>query len=98
MVSVIIGTEITADFGEDGQWTGFTGCNNYVAECKTDGNKIDIGSAAATTRKACQADVMEQENAYLAALETADVYKVEGTNMEMRSNDGAKVAGFRRAP
>jgi len=34
---------------------------------------------------------MEQENAYLAALEMADVYKIEGTTMEMRTDEGSKV-------
>jgi heat shock protein HslJ len=99
VVSVIIGTEITADFREDGQLTGSAGCNNYVAEYKTEGDKIEISSAVATTRKACQEEgVMEQENAYLAALETADTYKVEGATMEMRTDDGAKGAGFQLAP
>jgi heat shock protein HslJ len=99
VVSVIIGTEITAEFGVDGQLTGSAGCNNYVAEYKTEGNSITINSAVATTRKACQEEgVMEQENAYLAALETADVYKIEGATMEMRTDSGAKVAGFQRAP
>jgi heat shock protein HslJ len=99
VVSVIIGTEITADFGEDGQLTGSAGCNSYVAEYKTEDYKITIRSAVATTRKACQEEgVMEQENAYLAALEMADVYKIEVAGMEMRTDDGAKVAGFQRAP
>lgn len=98
VVSVIIGTEITANFGEEGQLTGSAGCNNYVAEYKTEGNTITISSAVATTRKACQEDVMDQENAYLAALEMADTYKIEDATMEMRTDDGAKVAGFQRAP
>jgi heat shock protein HslJ len=99
VVSVIIGTEITAEFGADGQLTGSAGCNNYVAEYETEGNNITISSAVATTRKACQEEgVMKQESAYLAALETADTYKIEGATMEMRTDEGAKVAGFQRAP
>jgi heat shock protein HslJ len=99
VTSVIIGTEITANFGEDGQLTGSAGCNNYVAEYETDGNNITISSAVATTRKACQEEgVMKQENAYLAALETADTYKITGMDMEMRTSEGSKVAGFKRAP
>jgi hypothetical protein len=37
---------------------------------------------------------MEQEDAHLAALETADTYKIEGANMGMRTGEGSKVAGF----
>jgi heat shock protein HslJ len=99
VTSVVIGTEITADFGEGGQLTGSAGCNGYVADYEIVGNKITISSAVATTRKACQGEgVMEQENAYLAALETADTYKITGMDMEMRTSEGSKVAGFKRAP
>lgn len=99
VTSVIIGTEITADFGENGQLTGSAGCNQYVADYETEGNKITISSAVATTRMACQEEgVMDQENAYLAALETADVYKITGVDMEMRTDEGSKVAGFKRKP
>jgi heat shock protein HslJ len=79
--------------------TGSAGCNNYVAEYKTESNSITISSSVATTRKACpEGGVMEQENAYLAALETADTYKIEGATMEMRTDEGSKVAGFQLAP
>jgi heat shock protein HslJ/uncharacterized lipoprotein YbaY len=97
VVSVTIGTEITVDFGEDGRLTGNSGCNNYVTEYTTEGDSITISSSVATTRMACPEAVMEQENAYLAALTTADTYQIEGGNMEMRTADGAKVAGFQRA-
>jgi heat shock protein HslJ len=98
VVSVIIGTEITANFGEEGRLTGSPGCHNYVAEYETNGNNITIRSAVATTQRSCQEEgVMEQENAYLDALKTADAYKIEGANMEMRTAEGAKVAGFQRA-
>lgn len=40
---------------------------------------------------------MAQDAAYLAALETADSFKIEGDNMEIRTAAGAKVAGFQRA-
>ena len=78
VVSVILGTEITAYFGEDGQLTGSAGCNNYTATYEIDGDQIKIGPAA-TTRMACgePEGVMEQEAAYLAALEMASSYQFE---------------------
>lgn len=70
-----------------------------MADYETEGKKITISSAVATTRMACQEEgVMDQENAYLAALETADVYKITGVDMEMRTDEGSKVAGFKRKP
>lgn len=98
VTSVIIGTEITALFGDDSQLTGSAGCNDYFATYETDADNITIGPAG-TTRMACQEPegIMEQEQAYLAALQTASTYKITGMDMEMRTADGAKVASFQRA-
>ena len=98
VVSVIIGTEITADFGEDGQLTGNASCNNYFAAYETVGDNITIGPAG-STMMACQEPegIMAQEQQYLAALETAATYKITGLAMEMRTSEGSLVATFTRA-
>jgi len=97
VTSLIIGTEITAKFGEDGQLTGNSGCNSYFAEFKTDGDNIIIGTAGSTEMACLEPEgVMEQEQQYLAALETADTYKIVGLNMEMRTSEGSLVATFLR--
>jgi len=97
VVSLIIGTEITANFGEDGQLTGNAGCNDYFGAYEADGENISMGPFG-TTRMACQEPegIMEQESEYLAALETAATYKIEGLTMNMRTADDATVANFRR--
>ena len=68
-----MGTQITANFGEDGQLTGSAGCNDYFGPYETDGQKISMGPFG-TGRTACSEPegIMEQESQYLAALETAD--------------------------
>jgi heat shock protein HslJ len=96
VVSVIIGTEITAVFGEDGTMSGSAGCNNYTAayEADDDGN-ISIGPAA-TTRMMCSdpEGIMEQEAEYLAALETAAVYRIEGERLQLRNAEGSLATDF----
>jgi len=96
VVSVIIGTELTAVFGEDGTLSGSAGCNDYNAayEADDDGN-ISIGPAAAT-RKMCSEPegIMEQESQYLAALGTAATYRLEADRLELRTAEGALVANF----
>ena len=42
VTSVIIGTEITADFGEDGQMSGSSGCNTYTAPYEAEDENISI--------------------------------------------------------
>lgn len=97
VTSVIIGTEITAEFSEEGQLSGNASCNQYNTTYETDGNKIKIGPAAVTRMLCSEPDgIMEQEARYLAALETAETYKIQGLNMEMRTSEGSLVASFRR--
>ena len=99
VVSVIIGTELTADFGEDSLLTGLAGCNNYSTGYELDGEKITIGPAA-TTRKMCAEPegIMEQEQQFLAALERAATYRIELNRMEIRTDAGALAATFEAAP
>jgi heat shock protein HslJ len=95
MVSVIIGTEITAIFAEEGVLSGSGGCNNYTASYETDGEKITIRPAA-STRKFCAEPegIMEQESQYLAALENAAVYMVDSSNLEIRDANGSGVVSY----
>lgn len=97
VTTLIIGTEITANFGDDNQLSGSAGCNSYFGEYQTDGNNISISSVGATEMACLEPEgLMEQEQQYLAALETAATYKIDGLNMEMRTADGALVATFQR--
>jgi heat shock protein HslJ len=98
VVSVIIGTEMTATFGEDGSLAGSAGCNNYNATYELSGETISIGPAA-TTRKFCAEPegIMEQEQEYLAALQTAATYSIRGDRLELRTATGALAADFSRA-
>jgi heat shock protein HslJ len=95
VVSVIIGTELTAVFGEDGTLSGSAGCNSYTAGYQVDGENVSIGPAAATRMMCAEpAGIMDQEGQYLAALESAATYRMEGDRLEMRTADGALAADF----
>ena len=99
VVSVIIGSEISAYFGEDGQLTGNAGCNSYSAAYEIDGDQITIGPAI-TTRMACTdpEGVMEQETAYLAALEMASSYQFEdGQRLILLDSEGRRVVNYNEA-
>jgi heat shock protein HslJ len=97
VVSVLTGTKLTADFGKDGSLSGFGGCNEYHAPYKATAPKISIGPVS-STRKYCgqPAGVDDQETRYLAALETAATYTVEGNRLELRTASGALAADFHR--
>jgi heat shock protein HslJ len=96
--SVIIDTEMTAEFGDDGQLTGIAGCNNYFASYEADGENISISGVGMTEKFCVEPEgIMDQESQYLAALETADVYKIEAGRMEFRTSEGALAVSFSRA-
>ncbi len=93
VTSVSAGSAIAANFGKDGQLTGNGGCNDYNGPYKVNGNQISIGPLAATM-KACEQAVMDQETLYLAALQTAATYQIEGKTLELRDKDGALAVDF----
>ena len=97
VTSVLAGTELTAIFGTDGNLSGSSGCNTYVGSYKVDGYKITIGPLA-STKKFCidPAGVMDQESQFLAALQSAAAYKMEGNRLELRTQDGALAADLQR--
>lgn len=99
VVSVIIDSEITANFSEGGRIFGNSGCNDYSADYETDGDKITIRVAEVTEMDCLEPDgVMEQEQLYLAALRMAETYKIEGVRLKMRALEGSLVADFQLSP
>jgi heat shock protein HslJ len=87
--SVVAGTVVTANFGDDGQLTGRTGCNDYQATYTTDGSTIAIGPVF-TTRRACPSEAAAtQELAFVNALEAATTYEVSSDRATLRNDTGA---------
>jgi heat shock protein HslJ len=95
VTSLVIGTEITAIFAEDGTLSGSAGCNRYTATYTLDGDQISITPVATTMMFCAEPEgVMEQEAEFIAALEMADTFAIEGNSLELRTADGALVASF----
>jgi heat shock protein HslJ len=94
LVDVLAGTEITAQF-QGGQILGSAGCNRYFASYEIDGESISFGPVGATRRFCGQPEgIMEQENAYLAALGLSTSYRIQGDRLELIDEDGVRVATF----
>lgn len=98
VVNVLKDTEITAEFGPEGQLGGLAGCNNYSATYTVDGKKIEIGATAATLKLCTEPEgVMEQQTAFLTALESAATYHIDGDTLEIRGADDALLVSMTRA-
>lgn len=88
VVGLIAGTEISANFGLEGDLTGNAGCNEYVTRFTAGDGAVEIGPAATTFRFCAEpAGVMEQESQYLAALSSAVTYSLQGNLLHMRTAD-----------
>lgn len=76
--AVIADTLPTLSFNEDQQVTGNASCNNFFGNYSLDGNKLSFGPLGSTEMFCTGPDgLMDQESAYLAALESATGYRTE---------------------
>ena len=98
VVSALPGIEVTATFGEDGSLTGSAGCNRYTSSYQQDGEYLTIGPIASTFMMCSEPDgVMDQETAYLKALETVASFELKGDRLTLRTASGAIAVEFSRA-
>jgi len=96
-VNVLSRSTTTALF-QANQVTGIAGCNNYSASYQATGNKLSFGPVA-TTRKACSTPlgIMQQENAFLAALDSTASYRLNRNSLEILDSKGNTLLTFRTA-
>lgn len=97
VVSVLAGTTLTLDFGTEGRVTGSAGCNRFTGAYTAADTTVAISGAAATRRMCVQpAGIMEQEAAYLKALEMGTHVRIDGSRLEIRTADGALTVSAQR--
>jgi heat shock protein HslJ len=90
VVSPQLGTQLSVTF-KDGQVSGNSGCNRFHGPFKAEGNSLSIGPLA-TTRMLCSAEgVMAQEQAFLAALQTATTWAIDRGMLDVHRKDGERV-------
>jgi heat shock protein HslJ len=79
---------ITLSF-EKGSVSGNAGCNTFRGAYVVDGQGVKIGPLA-LTRMACPDPLMKQEREFLAALESAVKWAIEGDTLDMHRADGQR--------
>lgn len=87
ITSPVPGSTLTATFAS-GRIAGDAGCNRYSGGYEVDGTDIAIGPLASTLRACADPAVGQQETEFLAALELAATFRVEGTNLTLLRDDG----------
>jgi heat shock protein HslJ len=84
-----VGTRLSLMF-EDGQVSGSGGCNRFHGSFTVDGKALTVGPVA-TTRMACEGDVMAQEGEFLRALQTARTWDIVRGMLDVHRADGERV-------
>lgn len=86
-------THVTAEF-EAGQIAGDAGCNSYFGSYSLDNDSIEFREVG-STMMACSPEIlMEQETAYLSALQTAASYTIDDDQLQMMNADGEVILTF----
>ena len=96
---VIEGSQVTLEFGSYENLTGFGGCNRYGARGGM-GRQGAIGfTEIVSTQMACAASaIMDQEQAYFAALEAATDYAYSGSQLVIDYGEGQQLVFSRAIP
>ena len=82
------GAPITATF-QQGTVSGSGGCNTYTGPYSTSGGAISVGPLA-ITGVVCDPAVTEQETLYLARLQVANEYQIEGNQLRISGQIGSE--------
>jgi heat shock protein HslJ len=98
VTGLVADSTLTLEFGADGRASGNAGCNRFTTTYTVDRDQLSFGNTAVTRRMCADEGVMQQEQAYLAALAQVRVQRMEGGELELRAEDGALQAIFRRTP
>ena len=99
VTGLIPGTAVTMDFDASGRVQGKAGCNTYFARYQAGGNTLSV-DLPGTTNLLCESPegVMQQEQQFLAALQSAATFQITGDQLQIRSAADALAVVAARAP
>ena len=92
--SILPDTQLDVAFGI-ASVGGHAGCNSFTGTYGTNGDVVRV-SQLATTRIACDQPVMDQETAFLAALQGVARIDSRGTQLNLEDRDGHLLVGLVR--
>jgi heat shock protein HslJ len=78
---------ITFEFDNEGNIGGDGSCNRFGGSCSIDGSKIEVGPLR-STRRACEPEIMQQEQKFLALLAAVTAWSIVGDELVLTAPDG----------
>jgi polar amino acid transport system substrate-binding protein len=93
--SVLEGTTLTAAFGANGSLNGSAGCNSYSTRYLADDTLLSIFLPSVTGILCSEpVGIMEQEQSFLAALQSASSFSLEGGQLFVNDINGQVLVEF----
>jgi len=84
-------------FESSGRVSGNTGCNTFTGSAMIDTPRLTF-SPLATTRRACEPELMAQEQGFLAAIGAARSFSIDGAGqLHLIGSDGKPLMRLSRA-
>jgi heat shock protein HslJ len=78
---------ITFEFDTEGNIAGDASCNRFGGTCTIEGNTMKIGPLR-STRRACEPEIMQQEQKFLALLSAATTWSIDGDALVLIAPEG----------
>ena len=91
--SVVAQGKVTLTLAPDGTASGFGGCNNYHGGYETSGSSLRFKHIA-STKMACEQDLMTLEQIFMTALGQTVAYSIEGSSLTLEDTSGAALLEF----
>jgi heat shock protein HslJ len=85
-IPAVEGVEAGLSFSEDGKVSGTSGCNGLGGDYTVEGDRITFGEFVSTLM-ACDAPIMEQEDAAHKVMTGTATYMIEGETLTITNND-----------
>jgi len=96
LIPAINSGEVTAQFGRDGNITGFSGCNRYVAAFIKNNNRIRITYPLHTETTCDDAGLMQQETDFYRNLAAAASIQSGPSELDLLDANGTTLLVFHR--
>jgi heat shock protein HslJ len=93
---VIEATEVTLSFEAGNQAGGSAGCNTFGGDYEVTDNSLAFSQVVSTLRACAEEPLNEQEQRYLAALQSAGGFAVSEAQLTIWYDDGQGVLNFVR--
>lgn len=95
--TLVPGSSVTLRF-EDARAVGTDGCNRYGVGYSTSGSRLQFEPRGISTQMACEPELMQQADAFMTSLTSAQAFRMDEGQLQLFGADGAVLVRFNEQP